>query len=501
MTPAAGTGDGAGGGGAGDRRAPGATLNWREIDAVLADLDLAGCFIRDVRQPHHHRLVFELYAPRHGRFWMLAALAGPHVRLHRLARRPQQLGGAPRFVAFMRAHVRSARIRAAAQVAGERIVKLQVTRGDRELLIWVRLWTNAANCIVTDTGGDILDALFRRPARGEISGGKFHPERDVAALQARRNRPADAPVRAFGDADVSYNLRVERHFAALETAADAQRAARTANAGRAAAERRARRLVARLRRECEAAGAHERLQQMGNLLLANLARIEPGARRVVVDDYYAGGSTAIDLVPERSPADNAQRYFERARRARGRLRSARARLAQAERELAAARAGEPPAAPGQAAAGASEPATRAATRAAAARTPAGVRQLVSGGFTLLVGRSAAQNDAALRAARGNDWWFHCRDFPGPHVFVRQHGARSVPLETLLDAASLAVFFSKARSAGQADVYYTQVKHLRRPRARGRGAQAAPGRVIPTRERNLFIKLQPERIERLLAGSA
>ena len=396
---------------------------------------------------------------------------------------------------------RSGRIRAACQVAGERIIKLEVTRADRELLIWIRLWANAANCIVTETTGDILDALFRRPKRGEISGGNFHPERDLAALQALRDRHRDAPVRTFGDPHVAYNLRVERHFAALEAAADARRAARLEAAARAAAERRSERLVARLRRECEAASGHERLQQLGNLLLANLARIEPDARRVVVDDYHTGGSTAIDLASDKSPAENAQHYFERAKRARRRLASARARLAQAERELAAAHAGAAPATPPHAGAASPGRAAPAAARGtAAARAPAGVRQFVSGGFTLLVGRGAAHNDAALRAARGNDWWFHCRDFPGAHVFVRLGGAGSVPLETLLDAGSLAVFFSKARSAAQADVYYTQVKYLRRPGARGRGGTPAKaGRVIPTRERNLFIKLQPERIERLLSG--
>ena len=488
-----------GGGGAGDGRAAGAILNWREIDAVLAELDLAGCFIRDVRQPAHQRLVFELYAPRHGRFWLLATLGGPHIRLHRLAQRPHQLGDAQRFVAFMRAHVRSARIRAAAQVAGERIVKLEVARGDRALLIWIRLWANAANCIVTETGGEILDALYRRPRRGEISGGNFHPERDLAALQARRGRHGDAPVRAFGDPDAAYNLRVERHFAALEAAADAQRAAQLEAAARDANARRAGRLVGRLRRECEAASGHERLQHLGNLLLANLARIEPGARRVVVDDYHTGSSTAIDLASDLAPAENAQHYFERAKRARRRLASARVRLAQAERELAAAHAGDAPVMPRQTGARTLGPAAPPARGAAAARAPGGVRQFVSGGFTLLVGRSAAQNDAALRAARGNDWWFHCRDFPGAHVFVRHSGARSVPLETLLDAGSLAVFFSKARTAGHADVYYTQVKYLRRPGARGRsGTPAEAGRVIPMRERNLFIKLQPERIERLLS---
>ena len=472
-------------------RAAGAILNWREIDAVLAELDLAGCFIRDVRQPAHHRLLFELYAPRHGPIWLLAVLGGPYVRLHRLAQRPRRLGDAQRFVAFMRAHVRSARIGAVSQVAGERIVKLQVARGDRELLVWIRLWANAGNCIVTDTGGAILDALLRRPRRGEVSGGEFHPARDLAAPAARADRHRNAPLRAFGDPAESYNLRVERHFAALEADADAQRAARAAAAARAAGERRTRRLIARLRRECEAAGGHERLQRLGSLLLANLARVQPGARQVVVDDYHTGGRTAIDLAPDRSAAHNAQRYFERARNARRRLHTARSRLAAAERELAAAHAAEPVQAPAVSAGAAPRPADRPAT---------GVRQFVSGGFTLLVGRSAAHNDAALRAARGNDWWFHCRDFPGAHVLVRERGSRSMPLETMLDAASLAVFFSKARASGQADVYYTRVKYLRRPGARGRGPRPAPGRVIPTQERNLFIKLQPERIERLLSAN-
>ena len=125
--------------------------------------------------------------------------------------------------------------------------------------------------------------------------------------------------------------------------------------------------------------------------------------------------------------------------------------------------------------------------------------LASGPFTLLVGRTARQNDDLLRRARGTDYWLHCRDYPGAHVFVRHLAGKSVPLETLLDAGTLAVFFSKARTSGRADVYYTQVKHLRRPRrprTGGRGA-GGPGRVIPTRERNLFITLDQARIDRLL----
>ena len=175
-----------------------AGLNWREIDAVLAELELAGSFIRDVRQPVHQQLIFELYAPRRRRFWLLVSFAPRHTRLHRLAARPAALGDPQRFVAFMRAHARGGRINEALQVGQERIVKLAVARGGgAPVLIWLRLWGNAANCIVTRPDGHVLDALFRRPRRGEISGGNYHPERDLEQLrpQAEQLRPEPEPLR------------------------------------------------------------------------------------------------------------------------------------------------------------------------------------------------------------------------------------------------------------------------------------------------------------------
>jgi predicted ribosome quality control (RQC) complex YloA/Tae2 family protein len=69
-------------------------------------------------------------------------------------------------------------------------------------------------------------------------------------------------------------------------------------------------------------------------------------------------------------------------------------------------------------------------------------------------------------------------------------SRNIPLDTMLDAANLAIFYSKARNSGQGDVYYTQVKYLRRTK------NGKPGTVIPTSEKNLFVYLDPKRLERL-----
>ncbi|MFW5843233.1 MAG: NFACT RNA binding domain-containing protein, partial [Spirochaetota bacterium] len=121
----------------------------------------------------------------------------------------------------------------------------------------------------------------------------------------------------------------------------------------------------------------------------------------------------------------------------------------------------------------------------------GIR-LESGGFTVLVGRSSQESDQLLRRhVRGNDYWLHVRDHAGGHVFIKGKKNKSVPLDVLLDAGNLALYFSKARSGGNSDVYYTQVKYLRR------GKHGKTGTVLPTQEKNLRIEMDPERLDRLL----
>ncbi len=107
-----------------------------------------------------------------------------------------------------------------------------------------------------------------------------------------------------------------------------------------------------------------------------------------------------------------------------------------------------------------------------------------GGFTIWVGRHSKDNDALLRAAKSYDPWLHARDWAGSHVVIRTKPGKSVPLDTLLMAARLALYYSKGRSAGSGDVYYTRIKYLRRIK----GAQA---KVIPTQEENLYVTWDPK----------
>ena len=88
-------------------------------------------------------------------------------------------------------------------------------------------------------------------------------------------------------------------------------------------------------------------------------------------------------------------------------------------------------------------------------------------------------------------WLHTRDFPGGYVFIKFRRDKTIPLEVLLDAANIAVLYSKGRSNSSVNLYYTQVKYLRRAK------DGKTGLVLPTQEKNLTIKPEPERIARLL----
>jgi predicted ribosome quality control (RQC) complex YloA/Tae2 family protein len=114
-------------------------------------------------------------------------------------------------------------------------------------------------------------------------------------------------------------------------------------------------------------------------------------------------------------------------------------------------------------------------------------------FTLLVGRNSKENDQLLRkSVRGNDWWLHLRDHPGAYVFIKNIPNKSVPKETIIDAANLAIFYSKGSKGVTYDLYYTQVKYLKRVKGDKLGL------VIPTMEKNIIAKIDEKRLNRLFA---
>ncbi|MBO5670537.1 MAG: NFACT family protein [Clostridia bacterium] len=250
-----------------------------------------------------------------------------------------------------------------------------------------------------------------------------------------------------------------------------------------AARDRIRRKLALQEKEYAQTLDRDELRINGELITANLYRMERGMTVLRAQNYYHEDCPEIDipLDPLLTPQKNAERYFklynkakaaeihlteqmEIARRERDWLESVLDELSRAEmeqdfndirRELRDAGYLK-----GQT--NSKKEPKRAASRPRTFRS--------SGGFQILVGRSNSQNDQLTREAFKSDYWFHTQRIHGSHVILRSEG-REPDAQSLTEAATLAAWFSQGRESGQVAVDYTQIRYVKKP------AGARPGMVV------------------------
>ncbi|MET0753268.1 MAG: NFACT RNA binding domain-containing protein, partial [Pyrinomonadaceae bacterium] len=97
------------------------------------------------------------------------------------------------------------------------------------------------------------------------------------------------------------------------------------------------------------------------------------------------------------------------------------------------------------------------------------RYTSSEGFEILVGKGSKDNDfLTFRVAKSNDLWLHAADYPGSHVVVKNPNRNEIPPKTLLEAAQIAAFFSKAKEQPKVAVHYTQKKFVNKPKGAALG---------------------------------
>ncbi len=307
-----------------------------------------------------------------------------------------------------------------------------------------------------------------------------------------------APTRLGG-----LSLRFASVSAALawvEQQAAARTAAANARQHLTAALRRARRTLGHraeaMADELAAAAEAETLERWGAALMAQLPAVPPGAAWVDLPDVYASDGESrlrIPLDPSRPAAPQAGRYLKLAQRyARRRqvipprLAAARAACVQADLWLGdlASTAAPPMAA-----------ITRwlqeqGMVRDVPSATPRGTAPVahprryrtVDGGWSVWAGRNNEENDlVSHRLAAPNDLWFHAHGYSGSHVILRREGRQEEPSQrAVLEAAAVAAYWSKGRTARKVPVVCTLAKFV----SRARGAPA--GQAVIRREHTLMV---------------
>lgn len=243
----------------------------------------------------------------------------------------------------------------------------------------------------------------------------------------------------------------------------------------------------------------EKYKIYGDLLTANLYKLTQGLKEFETENYYSENmeKIKIPLKEELSPSKNAQRYYKLYSKAKLTEQYASAQIEDAEKELyylesvlSSLEKAETPAELGEIREELSDsgyvPKLNTKQKRQQKSTPH--HFVSSDGFEILVGKNNKQNDdLTIRMAYSTDIWLHTKIIPGSHTIIRTNGGNHVPDRTILEAAQLAAYFSKAQNSSKVPVDYTMVKNVKKPNG------AKPGMVIYDHYNTIYV--EPQLIEK------
>ncbi|WP_070327535.1 Rqc2 family fibronectin-binding protein [Exiguobacterium aurantiacum] len=244
----------------------------------------------------------------------------------------------------------------------------------------------------------------------------------------------------------------------------------------------------RLLEDMKATERSDELQKYGELLTTYLFQLEKGMKVAQVVDYYDEDGAMIDipLDPLKTPNENAQRYYKKYNKLKVAKIEVQKQIELNETEISYLEtlvAQLDVAAPRDIVEIREELAEGGYIRQKRQKKKQTAKVALEGytsstGVEFYVGKNNTQNDyLTFKFARRDEVWLHVKDIPGSHVIIRS----TEPDETtLLEAATVAAYFSKARASSGVPVDYTKARYVKKP------SGAKPGFVIYTDQQTVYV---------------
>ena len=343
--------------------------------------------------------------------------------------------------------------------------------------------------------------------RQRVEDGDFQP-----ICLYRDGKPAEfsyLPIRQYGD--LMENREMESFSALMDVFYESrEREERTRQRGQdlirsvTSARDRCRRKLAQQRQEYAKCQDRDQLRISGELITANLYRMERGQTKLTAENYYDPDcrEITIPLDPLLTPQQNAAKYYKRYTKARTAEKYLTEQMALAERDEAYLESVLEELRQAETEqdfldiraelrengflkrSGKEKKELKRATKPREFRT--------SGGWRVLVGRNNRQNDQlTTKTADYRDLWLHTQKIHGSHVILCCQG-QEVPEEDLLQAARLAAYFSQAKDSANVPVDCAAVRYVKKP------AGARPGMVTYTNARTLYVTPEEAEVKALSA---
>ena len=233
------------------------------------------------------------------------------------------------------------------------------------------------------------------------------------------------------------------------------------------------RKIAIQEKELAATYDRERLRQLGDILTANIHRIQKGQTKVECEDFYDEEMKMVEisLSPLLSPQQNAAKFYKDYARMKTAEKELTRQISIAQEELAYLGS-------------VLDELNRASTeqeleeirqelqetgyvkadsgkkRVKAGKLPP-MRFVSTDGYPIYVGRNNRQNEElTFRSARKDDLWLHASKVHGSHVIIACAGV-TPPDDTITQAAQLAAYYAESGGGQNIAVDMTPVKQVKK----------------------------------------
>ena len=503
------------------------SLNHFEITELLSELTplVRDGFIQKVRQPDERSLILDIRKP--GKTYLLFfSIEARTSRLHLLytdngeegetdlpaSIKSNKLSSAPPFCMLLRRHLIGGRVTDINQVAEERIVRIEVCkRREDEIhqhVLIAELMERWSNILLLDDKEVILgvqNPLSYKGSRLKLG--------DPYLLPPPSHPPGGLVARSFDEFAIEgegYNRRVAHSYFHHDVYQVMERLRQKCRVSLRREKKRKKKTVGQIERDQKQVGDPSWYKYQGDLLKAHFPQLKKGMEEISCSNLFAPEEDAVTIAlkPALTPAENLQWYYEQYKK----LKKRKDVLALRAREFGTSleRIEELEKKTENAVEIIELEVIRDELRRQGwlkEKIPENLKLIPASGsqprsftslegYRILVGRSDRQNDElTFRVAKGEDLWLHVQGYPGSHVVVQTQRGKSIPRDTLLDAATLALYFSKLRNSGKGEVLYTQRKYLKKPKGGKEGV------VLTSQSKTIFIEIASNRLHRLLGSNS
>lgn len=362
------------------------------------------------------------------------------------------------------------------KLENERIVRFEFLAQDEigetdACALIMQLTGRSANLFLLDKSDFIIDSARENTGEGQQIGNRFAPP----FREEEKRRRGEEESFPQGDFE-NLSEALDSYYLEKETEKVFQAKAQSARSKLKQEISKREKLFKKLKQDLAGHGDAAKWKRFGDLILANLAMAARVGDTVLVTDFFDEATPTVEIEVEEnlSLTEAAEKFFKRYTKARNALEEISKRLTITESEIEDLQAqselleeaietrdeetlaeftGEKPLE------------IKAKSKRNRTENFSGARRYTSSeGFEILVGKGSKDNDfLTFRVAKSSDLWLHAADYPGSHVVVKNPNRKEIPPKTLLEAAQIAAFFSKAKSQPKVAVHYTQKKFVNKPK--------------------------------------